>query len=53
MQSGTLGMSTAIPTCQVGGLAFSDVMGTNNWDEQLFCQQRNLTISPLLNKLAE
>lgn len=53
MLSGTLGMSAAIPACQVGSLAFSDVMGTNNCDVQLFCQQRNLSISPLLNTLAE
>ncbi len=53
MLSGTVGMSAAIPACQAESLAFSDVMGTNNCDLQLFCQQRNLSILPLLNKPAE
>lgn len=53
MLSGTLGMSTAVPACQVGGLAFSDVVGTNHCI--VMCsysvnKERNLTISPLLNK---
>lgn len=56
MLSGTLGMSTAVPACQVGGLAFSDIVGTNHCI--VMCsysvnKERNLTISPLLNKPTE